>query len=68
MALYTFGLVYRSRESITMIEEIDVHAPNPELAKRMALDLAAEDYEPGWDEMIEMPAGGSGGTIQSFGI
>jgi hypothetical protein len=55
--LFTFGLKYEWG-----LEEIDVHADNARVAKETAIALAIAVYDPGW-ELIEMPAGGTGGLV-----
>ncbi len=56
--LYTFGLDYGGD-----IEELDVRASCRREARARARQLAQADYMPGWDRIIELPAGGSGGLL-----
>lgn len=61
MDLYTFGLRYPSGD----VEEIDVHADSARAAVLGATIVAHADYAPGWT-MIELPPGGSSGTLSIF--
>lgn len=67
LSLYTFGLKYptptEEHPDNYWYEEIDVEAPDPRIARKMALEIANADYEPGWVAMVAMPAGGSCGTV-----
>ncbi|NIN65458.1 MAG: hypothetical protein GTO63_12330 [Anaerolineae bacterium] len=56
--LYTFALEYPQ-----FIEEIDVRASSRREACARARQLAERDYEPGWDRLLELPPGGSGGMV-----
>ena len=60
--LFTFGLVYKHGDD-EYVEEIDVYADYEYVARRRAELIAREDYEPGYDRMIDMSPGGSAGTV-----
>lgn len=63
MTLYTFGLRYPDGS----IEEIDVHATGERIARQGATIVAHADYQPGWT-LIELPPGGSAGTLAIYQI
>ena len=58
--LYTFGLVYDGE----VTEEIDVRADSYSAARAEALRQAEADYRPGWDRLVSLEPGGSGGLFQ----
>jgi len=60
--LFTFAVVYGTGPDAT-IEEIDVEAPNLDSARKAAEAQAAAELEPGWDRIVPMAPGGSGGLV-----
>lgn len=74
--MYTFGLLYtrshfdpelKEPQAYQELEEIDVMAINFEEARRKAIELADDDYEPGY-KLVNVDPGGTAGmvTIQSW--
>lgn len=60
--LFTFGLKYPD-----MTEELDIYARDRQSARALAIAVATAAYDEGW-EIVDLPAGGSGGLVQVFSL
>lgn len=60
--LFTFAVVYGTGTD-RHFEEIDVEADNEADALRAVEALAVQELESGWERIVPMPPGGTGGLI-----
>lgn len=64
--LFTFGLKYEYGPDEFNLEEIDLYARNADEACERVKLVAAEDYEPGFTEIVSMSPGGSAGLVTFY--
>lgn len=62
--LFTFGLVYQEGGPGQSVEEVDIFAPESHTARTKLLALIATgEFQAGFDRIVDMPPGGSGGLV-----